>query len=118
VSNPGIAAVMMLAMFSLAGIPPLAGFLGKFYLFAAAAQKGYYWLVFVGVVNATISLYYYLMVLRWMYLVKTESGQEFPRIQIPFAGVLVLGVCSVLMLAIGIFPQVIRWTETAASAGL
>ncbi|MCX6906215.1 MAG: NADH-quinone oxidoreductase subunit N, partial [Verrucomicrobia bacterium] len=98
VSNPGIAAVMMLAMFSLAGIPPLAGFLGKFYLFAAAAEKGLYWLVMVGVVNATISLFYYLTVLRWMYLVKSETGQEFPKIQIPFAGTLVLAFCSVTMI--------------------
>ena len=118
VSNPAIAAVMMLAMFSLAGIPPLAGFLGKFYLFAAAAEKGLYWLIFVGVINATISLYYYLMVLKWMYLVKTEAGQEFPKIPIPCAGKLVLAVCSLTMIAIGIIPQVIKWTEAAAKAGL
>jgi NADH-quinone oxidoreductase subunit N len=77
-TNPKLAAVMMLAMFSLAGIPPLAGFLGKFYLFAAAAQKGLYWLVFVAVLNATISLFYYLMVLKWMYLVRPAEGREFP----------------------------------------
>jgi len=118
ISNPGLAAVMMLAMFSLAGIPPLAGFLGKFYLFAAAAEKGLYWLVLVGVANATVSLYYYLTVLRWMYLVKAEPGQEFPRIRTPLAGTLALGFCSVSMIAIGLVPQVIRWTETAAKAGL
>jgi NADH-quinone oxidoreductase subunit N len=118
VSNPGLAAVMMLAMFSLAGIPPLAGFLGKFYLFAAAAEKGLYWLVMVGVVNATVSLFYYLTVLRWMYLVKAEPGQEFPTLRVPFAGTLVLGICSVSMMAIGLVPQVIKWTEAAAKAGL
>ena len=117
ISNPGLAAVMMLAMFSLAGIPPLAGFLGKFYLFAAAAQKGLYWLVFVGVVNATISLYYYLMVVKWMYLVKPEPGKEFGKIETPLASTLVLGVCSLAMILIGLLPQVIHWTETAAAAG-
>jgi NADH-quinone oxidoreductase subunit N len=118
VSNPGLAAVMMLAMFSLAGIPPLAGFLGKFYLFAAAAEKGLYWLVLVGVVNATVSLFYYLTVLRWMYLVKAEPGQEFPAISVPFAGTLALGIASLSMVVIGIVPHVIKWTETAAKAGL
>jgi NADH-quinone oxidoreductase subunit N len=118
ISNPALGAVMMLAMFSLAGIPPLAGFLGKFYLFAAAAERGLYWLVFVGVVNATISLFYYLMVIKWMYLVKPEPGQEFPKVPVPFAGGLVLGLTSVVMVVIGLLPHVLRWTETAARAGL
>lgn len=118
ISNPALAAVMMLAMFSLAGIPPLAGFLGKFYLFAAAAQQGLYWLVFVGVANATVSLFYYLMVVKWMYLVRAEEGREFPRVPVSLAGGLVLGVTSGMMLAIGIIPHVLRWTETAARAGL
>ncbi len=118
ITNPKLAAVMMLAMFSLAGIPPLAGFLGKFYLFAAAAHKGLYWLVFVAVVNATISLFYYLMVLKWMYLVRPEQGRDFPRVSVPAAGWVVLGVTSAVMLLIGLLPQVLRWTETAATAGL
>ena len=118
VTNPALAAVMMLAMFSLAGIPPLAGFLGKFYLFAAAAEKELYWLVFVGVVNATISLFYYLMVIKWMYLVKAEQGKVFPKVPVSVAGGLVLGLTSVVMVLLGILPQVLRWTEIAAAAGL
>lgn len=55
-TNPNLSMVMMLALFSLAGIPPVAGFFGKFFLFTAAASKGYYFLVFLAVVNATISL--------------------------------------------------------------
>jgi NADH-quinone oxidoreductase subunit N len=105
-------------MFSLAGIPPLAGFLGKFYLFAAAAEKELYWLVFVGVVNATISLFYYLMVIKWMYLVKAEEGKVFPKVPVSLAGGLVLGVTCVVMVLLGILPQALRWTETAAAAGL
>lgn len=118
VANPKLAAVMMLAMFSLAGIPPLAGFLGKFYLFAAAAKVGLYWLIFVGVINATVSLFYYLMVVRWMYLVRAEEGKEFPRVPVSFAGGLVLGVTTVTMLAFGLMPHVLRWAENAAAAGL
>lgn len=117
-SNPKLALVMMLAMFSLAGIPPLAGFLGKFYLFAAAAEKGMYWLVFVGAVNATISLYYYLIVIKWMYLLKAAEGrQRIEPIEVSWASWVVLGVASVAMIVIGILPQFIHWAEVAASHG-
>ncbi len=115
-TNPILALVMMLAMFSLAGIPPLAGFLGKFYLFAAAAKQGLYWLVFVGAVNATISLYYYLIVIKWMYLLKPQDDQRpLCAIEIAWPGRFALGITSLAMLIIGLLPQVIRWTETAAS---
>lgn len=117
-TNPRLALVMMLAMFSLAGIPPLAGFLGKFYLFAAAAEKGLYWLVFVGAVNATISLYYYLVVVKWMYIVKpAEGAHKIERIEVAWPGRAVLIFTTAGMLLIGIFPQFIHWTETAAAAG-
>ena len=53
-TNPYLSLVLMLALFSLAGIPPVAGFFGKFFLFTAAASKGYYLLVFLAVVNVTI----------------------------------------------------------------
>ena len=76
-TNPKLSLVMMLALFSLAGIPPLAGFFGKFFLYAAAASKGYYFLVFIAVVNATISLYYYLLVIRAMFLRKNPDAIPF-----------------------------------------
>jgi NADH-quinone oxidoreductase subunit N len=118
-TNPKLALVMMLAMFSLAGIPPLAGFLGKFYLFAAAAGKGLYWLVFVGAVNATISLYYYLIVVKWMYIVKPDDGQQrIGVIDVSWAGKVVLLFTALAMVLIGVLPQFIRWTEAAATAGL
>jgi NADH-quinone oxidoreductase subunit N len=117
-TNPRLALVMMLAMFSLAGIPPLAGFLGKFYLFAAAAEKHLYWLVFVGAVNATISLYYYLVVVKWMYIMKpAEGGQPIERIELAWAGRAVLVFTTAGMLLVGILPQFIRWTELAAAVG-
>ena len=65
---------MLLALFSLAGIPPVAGFFGKFFLFTAAASQGYYLLVFIAVVNVTISLYYYLLIVRAMFLRKSENA--------------------------------------------
>jgi len=77
-TNPNLSLVMMLALFSLAGIPPVAGFFGKFFLFAAAAaSKGHYLLVFLAVVNVTISLYYYLLVVRAMFIRKSENPIPF-----------------------------------------
>jgi NADH-quinone oxidoreductase subunit N len=64
---------MTLALFSLAGIPPVAGFFGKFFLFTSAASSGYYILVLIAVLNATISLYYYLRVVKAMFIDKNET---------------------------------------------
>jgi len=95
---------MMLALFSLAGIPPLAGFFGKFFLYTAAASKGYYFLVFIAVVNATISLYYYLLVIRAMFLRKNPNAipffksKTYMRLGLILAalGILITGVYSPL----------------------
>jgi NADH-quinone oxidoreductase subunit N len=72
-TNPKLSLLMMLSMFSLAGIPPVAGFFGKMFLFMSAASNGYYWLVFIAVLNATISLYYYLLVVKAMFINKNEQ---------------------------------------------
>lgn len=72
-TNPKLSLVLMLALFSLAGIPPVAGFFGKLFLFGAAASKGFYWLIFVAVVNATISLYYYLKPVKAMFIEKNDA---------------------------------------------
>ena len=75
-TNPRLSLVMMISLFSLAGIPPVAGFFGKFFLFTAAAVQGYYVLVFIAVMNATISLYYYLLVVKAMFINKNDSPIE------------------------------------------
>jgi NADH-quinone oxidoreductase subunit N len=72
-TNPNLALVLMLSLFSLAGIPPIAGFFGKFFLYTSAASKGYYLLVFIAVVNVTISLYYYLLVVRAAFLRRSDN---------------------------------------------
>ncbi len=72
-TNPKLCLTMMLALFSLAGIPPVAGFFGKFFLFTSAASKGYYILVLIAVLNATLSLYYYLRVVKAMFIDKNEQ---------------------------------------------
>ncbi len=75
-SNPRLSLVMMISLFSLAGIPPLAGFFSKFFLFTVAALQGYYILLFIAVINATISLYYYLLVVKAMFINENDSPIE------------------------------------------
>jgi NADH-quinone oxidoreductase subunit N len=103
-TNPNLSLVMMLALFSLAGIPPVAGFFGKFFLFTAAASEGYYFLVFLAVVNVTISLYYYLLVIRAMFIRRNENPIPYFKnkiymrlgLLITVIGILVLGLYSPL----------------------
>jgi NADH-quinone oxidoreductase subunit N len=95
---------MMLALFSLAGIPPLAGFFGKFFLYTAAASQGYYILVFIAVVNATISLYYYLLVVRAMFL--RQSDQAIPYFRSPFYMRLGLILAAIGILVAGVYSPI------------
>ena len=99
-TNPNLSLVMMLALFSLAGIPPVAGFFGKFFLFAAAASKGYYLLVFLAVVNVTISLYYYLLVVRAMFIRKNENPIPFFKSKIYMRLGLIIAVLGILVLGL------------------
>jgi NADH-quinone oxidoreductase subunit N len=99
-TNPNLSLVMMLALFSLAGIPPVAGFFGKFFLFAAAASKGYYILVFLAVVNVTISLYYYLLVIRAMFIRKSENPIPFFKSNIYMRLGLIITVLGILVLGL------------------
>jgi NADH-quinone oxidoreductase subunit N len=101
-TNPGLSLILLLALFSLAGIPPVAGFFGKFFLFTAAAAKGMFILVFIAVINATISLYYYLLVVKAMFINKNDnpipalaiSGYEKLALTICFAGIVLIGFMS------------------------
>jgi NADH-quinone oxidoreductase subunit N len=101
-TNPRLSLIMLMALFSLAGIPPVAGFFGKFFLFTAAASKGMYVLVLIAVINATISLYYYLLVVKAMFINKNDSpipclpssGYEKMALALCFAGVVVIGFMS------------------------
>jgi NADH-quinone oxidoreductase subunit N len=90
-TNPGLSLVMLLGLFSLAGIPPFAGFFGKFFLFTAAAEKGFYLLVTIALLNTIISLYYYLLVVKAMFINKSENPVEKFRSDFPTR--LALGIC-------------------------
>jgi NADH-quinone oxidoreductase subunit N len=103
-TNPMLSLAMMLALFSLAGIPPVAGFFGKFFLFMAAAKSGFYILVLVAVVNTIVSLYYYLLVVKAMLINPNEHPIPTFRshitarlaISLGVAGVMVIGLMSVI----------------------
>ncbi len=106
-SNPRLSLVMLLALFSLAGVPPVAGFFGKFFLFMSAAGEGYYGLVLVAVINVVISLYYYLLVVRAMFLRRSEQAIAPFSSDLPMRISLVLCVVGILFL--GLYSPVYEW---------
>ncbi len=106
-TNPKLSLVMMLSLFSLAGIPPIAGFFGKFFLFTAAAEQGYYWLVLIAVINATISLYYYLIVVKAMFINKNDT--PIAKIESDHYGRFALLICVIGIFAIGFFGQLFEY---------
>ncbi len=112
-TNPNLSLIMMLALFSLAGIPPLAGFFGKFFLFTAAASKGYYLLVFLAVVNVTIALYYYLLVIRAMFLRKSENPIPFFKNKLYMRLGLIISVIGIL--ALGIYSPLYEYIYELSS---
>ena len=108
---PVISAVLAFAMLSLIGIPPTAGFMGKLYLFNAAVQSNLVWLALVGVINSVVSAYYYLRVVRTIYVNPAESEEGVPS-SAPVR--LALAVTGLGILAIGIMPgPLLEISETA-----
>lgn len=110
-THPRLSIVMMIALFSLAGIPPFAGFFSKFFIFAAAAQQGFYILVFIALLNTIISLYYYLLIIKAMFINKSENpidtfkSDGYTRLSLICctAGIMLLGILSVVYESIGNF---------------
>jgi len=116
-TNPKLSLIMMLALFSLAGIPPLAGFFGKFFLYAAAASKGYYFLVFIGVVMATISLYYYLLVIKEMFLTKADET-TIPYFESRPLMKIGLLIASIGILVVGLYSPLYEYIYNISSSFL
>ena len=110
-TNPKLALMMTLALFSLAGIPPFAGFFSKFFVFAAAFKGGFHLLVFIALINTVVSLYYYLLVVKAMYITPNDApvapfrSDRYTRISLALcmAGVLLLGVVSAVYDGINAF---------------
>jgi NADH-quinone oxidoreductase subunit N len=114
-THPALAAAMALFMLSLTGVPPLAGFVGKFYLFSAALNAGLVWLVILAAINATIAAYYYVRVIVEMY---TGEGEvvAIKRIASRPALLISIAVGVVGTVLIGLFPQSYMDASTSAFA--
>jgi NADH-quinone oxidoreductase subunit N len=101
---PALAGLLTLFMVSLGGIPPTAGFVGKFYLFSAAVKNGYIWLAVIGVLNSAVSIYYYLRIVVYMYMMPAKGEVPEPRPpRIAFS--LALCACAAVVLVLGIVPR-------------
>ncbi|MBQ5773921.1 MAG: NADH-quinone oxidoreductase subunit N, partial [Acetobacter sp.] len=99
-TDPGMAAALAIFMFSMAGVPPLAGFFGKFVVFAAAWQSGFYGLVFVAVISSVIGAYYYLRVVKVMYFDTPVQAFDHPApsLVLVFGGMSIVTVLFVAFL--------------------
>ena len=107
--SPILAMVLAFAMFSLAGIPPLAGFTGKFFLFASAAEGGYYALIIFAALNSTVSLYYYLCVLKEAYI--TPPDEELTPLEFSFNQRTSLLLLTLGMLVLGLVPAISTYVK-------
>ena len=116
-TNPRLSFLMTLSLFSLAGIPPFAGMFSKFFVFMAAAQQGSFWayfVVFVALVNTVPSLYYYLLIVKEMYIKKTTT--PLPTFLSDFATKLALAICTVGIVLFGVWSAIYGWLSAVAAA--
>jgi NADH-quinone oxidoreductase subunit N len=102
-TNPFLSWIMALALFSLAGIPPTAGFFGKLFLLTAGGSNTSYWVIIIAALTMIISLFYYLKVIRAIFMDKNDSPIE--KIQLSASSKLGLLVCGVGIVAAGVFSQ-------------
>jgi NADH-quinone oxidoreductase subunit N len=113
-THPTMAFFFAMLLFSLAGIPPLAGFFAKFYVFLAAIKAGLYLLAVVGVLASVIGAYYYLMIVKVMYF--DEPAKSFNSM--PGLLRLVLGVAGILNIVFFVYPAPLLGAATVAAKSL
>ena len=114
-TNPKLSFLMTLALFSLAGIPPFAGMFSKFFVFMAAAAEGSFWVyfvVFIALINTVVSLYYYLLIVKAMYITKTDS--PLPTFKSDCNTRLALALCTAGVVAFGVVSCIYGWIAAAA----
>ena len=113
-TNPKLSFLMTLALFSLAGIPPFAGMFSKFFVFMAAAKQGSfaaYFVVFIALINTVVSLYYYLLIVKAMYITKTDS--PLPTFKSDMNTKVALAVCTAGVALFGIVSCIYEWIAAA-----
>lgn len=113
--SPLLAVVMTVSLLSMAGIPPLAGFVGKFYLFAAVVEKGYLWVAFVGFIMSMVSVYYYLLVAKAMYMKEPVDAAPFVENR-PLRWAALISM--LLTIFFGIYPAPLSAIANAAAKSL
>ena len=113
--NPTLALITMVTFLSLAGMPPLGGFVAKFFVFAAAVKAGLVWLAIIGVLNAIVGLYYYLIVLKVVYLYRSEDEDQKVPLTRPYKLALSILVIGIIILGT-LFGPWAEWSTRAASA--
>jgi NADH-quinone oxidoreductase subunit N len=92
---------MTVFLLSLGGFPPMAGFIGKWYIFSAAVQEGHYWLAIIGVLSSVISVFFYLRIVVMMYM---TEGAETVRPRLPATAVAGLALATVAVFYLGVLP--------------
>jgi NADH-quinone oxidoreductase subunit N len=115
-TNPKLAFLMTLALFSLAGIPPFAGMFSKFFVFMAAAEQGSFWayfVVFVALVNTVVSLYYYLLIVKAMYIRQTDT--PLPAFRTEATTRFALAVCTLGIVLFGVCSCIYDWLFAASA---
>ena len=113
-TNPVLSWVITIALFSLAGVPPTAGFFGKFFLLIAGADKGNYILIAIAALNLVVSFYYYLRVVKAIFMDANENPIE--RVSIPFVPRLALYVCVAGIVAVGLVSWVYEYVHGVVSS--
>lgn len=112
---PMLAAAMTISMLSMAGIPPLAGFMGKFFLFSAAIDAGYLWIAVLGFVLSMVSVYYYLNVVKYLYLAEPPSDEPF-QVGLPIRLAVIVAMTGTVLL--GVFPAPVAKVAAMAAKTL
>jgi NADH-quinone oxidoreductase subunit N len=100
-SRPGLAGLMTVFLLSLGGLPPTAGFIGKWYIFTAAVQEGHYWLAIIGVLTSVVSVFFYLRIVVMMYM---TEGPDTIRPRVPAVAMVGLALATIAVFYLGVLP--------------
>ncbi len=113
---PGLALAMLAAFLSLAGMPPFGGFIGKVLVFAAGVQADFVWLVVIGIINSVVGVYYYLNVLKYVYLFRMQgTDEEKHPVALSWPYVIAIVVLTLGVILVGtVFAPFFGYAEAAA----